>query len=135
MADARMALSISRPDDVYLYASDRMSQLLGNGLLTFVSRATGFPDLCGDGEIAFYEDLDEFVDKLDFFARHDDERRRTAEAGWRAAHSLFASHRVAKYILERSFDEPLSESYPWLAAIETSKRESRPKPAGGSIAS
>jgi hypothetical protein len=135
MTDARMALSISRPDDVYLYASDRMSQLLGNGLLTFVSRATGFPDLFGDGEIAFYEDLDEFVDKLDFFARHDDERRRTAEAGWRAAHSLFASHRVAKYILERSFDEPLSESYPWLAAIETSKRESRPKPAGGSIAS
>ena len=28
-----MALSLSRPDTVYLYASDRMSQLLGNGLL------------------------------------------------------------------------------------------------------
>jgi hypothetical protein len=135
LANARMALSISRPDNIYLYASDRMSQLLGNGLLTFVARTTGFQDLFGDDEIAFYDDLDDLVDRLDFFARHDDERRRIAEAGWRAAHSLFASHRVAKYILERSFDEPLSESYPWLAAIETSKREGRRKPAGGSIAS
>src|SRR3546814_2963963 len=38
LANARMGLSISRSDTVYLYASDRMSQLLGNGLLTFVSR-------------------------------------------------------------------------------------------------
>src|SRR3546814_20886574 len=63
MCNARMALSISRPDNVYLYASDRMSQLLGNGLLTFVSRATGFQDLFGDDAIAFYDGLDELVDR------------------------------------------------------------------------
>jgi hypothetical protein len=135
LANARMALSISRPDTVYLYASDRMSQLLGNGLLTFVARSTGFQDLFGEDEIAFYDGVDELIDKLAFFASHDAERRRTAEAGWRAAHSMFASQRVAKYILERSFDEPLSETYPWLTATESTMRESRPKPAGGSIAS
>ena len=120
LCDARMGLSISRPDDVYLYASDRMSQLLGNGLLTFVSRATGFQDLFGEDQIAFYDDLDELVDKLGYFARHDDARRNAAEAGWQAAHAMFASHRVAKYILERSFDLPLTETYPWPTARETS---------------
>lgn len=116
MANARMGISISRPDNIYLYASDRMSQLLGNGLLTFVSRTTGFQDLFSDDEIAFYEGLEELVDKLSFFVRNDRKRQEVAEAGWRAAHSMFASHRVAKYILERCFAETLSETYPWPTA-------------------
>src|SRR3546814_4628629 len=75
---------------------------------------------------------DLLVDRLDFFARHDDARRRTAEAGWRAAHSMFASHRIAKYNLERSFDEALSESYPWPTAIDSNPQEGRPSSAGRS---
>src|SRR3546814_2167139 len=51
LANARMGLSISRSDTVYLYASDRMSQLLGNVLLTFVSRTTGFQDLFADDQV------------------------------------------------------------------------------------
>jgi hypothetical protein len=117
LAEARMALSLSRPDNVYLYASDRMSQMLGNGLLTFLPRSSGFEDLFAQDELAFYDGLDELVDKLRFFAGNDTARRKTAEAGWRAAHSMFASHRVAKYILERSFDQPLPESYPWPTVI------------------
>jgi hypothetical protein len=111
------------------------SQLLGSGLLTFLSVTSGFTDLFREDHVAFYEDLDELVEKLDFFARNDDARRRVAESGWRAAHSMFASHRVAKYILARSFDEPLSESYPWPTAIETTPQESRPRSASRSIAS
>jgi hypothetical protein len=121
MAEARMGLSISRPDNLYLYASDRMSQLLGNGLLTFLTRASGFQDVFAETQVAFYEGLEELVEKLGYFARDDAARRRIAEAGWRAAHSMFASHRVAKYILERSFDEPLSETYPWPTAIATAQ--------------
>lgn len=132
MADSRMGLSISRPDNVYLYASDRMSQLLGNGLLTFQARSSGFQDIFGENELAFYDGLDDLVEKLQFFTTHDAARRKTAAAGWRAAHSMFASHRVAKYILERSFDEPLSESYPWPTAIRNAAdadvgRRGRPK--------
>ena len=111
--NARMGLSMSRPDNVYLYASDRMSQLLGNGLLTLVSRSTGFQDLFSEDQIAFFDGLDELVDKLEFFAANDRQRQAVAEAGWSAAHSMFASDRIAKYILERSFDAPLSETYPW----------------------
>jgi hypothetical protein len=132
MTNARMGISISRPDDVYLYASDRMSQLLGNGLLTFVCRTAGFQDLFDDTQIAFYDGLDELVEKLDFFSRHDRQRRQTAEAGWRAGHSLFASHRIAKYILEVSFALPLSETYPW--PTETSNPADLPQSQSRSIA-
>src|SRR3546814_19205087 len=70
MGTARMALSIRRPDNVYLYASDRMSQLLGNGLLTFVSRATVFQDLSGDHALALSDGLGEHLNRLYFFAPH-----------------------------------------------------------------
>jgi Glycosyl transferases group 1 len=119
MTNARMGLSMSRPDDVYLYASDRMSQLLGNGLLTFVARSTGFQDLFDDSQVAFFDDLEELVEKLEFFRRDDRLRRQTAEAGWRAAHSMFASHRIAKYILEVTFAAPLTETYPWPTEISS----------------
>jgi hypothetical protein len=58
LAKARMALRISRPDTVHLYAPDRMSQLLGNGLLTFFARTTAFQEIFGDDEIAFYDGLE-----------------------------------------------------------------------------
>lgn len=137
LGEARMALSLSRPDTVYLYASDRMSQMLGNGLLTFLPRSSGFEDLFGPDEIAFFGGLDELVDKLSFFAGNDAARRKTAEAGWRAAHAMFASHRVAKYILERSFAQPLSESYPWPTAIRVASdvQGKRPGRSSASIAS
>lgn len=113
LTNAKMGLSISRQNKHYLYASDRMSQYLGNGLLTLVPRSTGFADLFSEHEIAFFGERDELLDKLAYFEEHDTKRRRVAEAGWRAAHSMFASERIAKYIIERSFDQPLSESYPW----------------------
>jgi len=119
LTNARMGISISRPDDVYLYASDRMSQLLGNGLLTFVSRTTGFQDLFGEEQVVFFSSIDEIVDKLRHFARNDDQRRAIAKAGWAAAHSMFASDLVAKYILERSFGEQPSETYHWQQEIST----------------
>src|SRR3546814_9120292 len=37
---AAMALNISRRNDVYLYSSDRIAQMVGSGLLTFIDRAT-----------------------------------------------------------------------------------------------
>ncbi|MEQ8357662.1 MAG: glycosyltransferase [Kiloniellaceae bacterium] len=127
MTGARMGLSISRPDDVHLYASDRMSQLLGNGLLTFLSRASGFEEIFDDNELAFYGDVDELTDKAGFFLRNDQARRQVAEAGWRAAHSKFASDLIAQYILERSFAESLSETYPWPTEIPFSTEQPAPR--------
>ena len=38
LSQTRMGLNLSRRNDVYLYSSDRLAQLLGNGLLTFCPR-------------------------------------------------------------------------------------------------
>src|SRR3546814_18853966 len=82
MGNARLALSLSRPDNVYLYASDRMSQLLGNGLLTLVSRPTGFQDLLRHAPIPLYDGHDEHGHKPHIFSRHHHTRPPTQHDAW-----------------------------------------------------
>jgi hypothetical protein len=113
LADAKMGLSLSRRNDNYLYSSDRMAQYIGNGLLTFVDRATGFTDLFTEEELGFYSNIDELSEKIRFYTNHDTTRQEVAKAGWQSIHSRFASDRVAQYIIDRTMDQPLSRAYEW----------------------
>lgn len=113
LRNARMGLNLSRRSDNYLYSSDRMAHLTGNGLLTFVDRATRFDELYRDDEIVFYESLDDLVSRIRFYKRNDDERRRVAENGWRRSVEMFDSTRVARYLIEQAFELPFSAPYEW----------------------
>jgi len=113
LADARMGLSLSRINNYYLYSSDRMAQYLGNGLLTFVDRATGFGDLFSEQELGLYGEIPELVDKIRYFRTNDGARRQAAERGWHKAHRMFDPLRIARYIEEITFEKRFSADYDW----------------------
>lgn len=113
IARARIGLNYSRVNDHYLYSSDRMAHYMGCGLLTLVDRATGFGDLFGEDEIAFYDDLDDLVAQIAHYRDDDGARQRVAEAGWRKAHKLFDVARVARYVEATVFGSAQDESYEW----------------------
>jgi hypothetical protein len=100
LESARMGLNLSRRSDVYLYSSNRMAHLVGNGILTFIDRATGFGELFGEDELAFYGTEAELFDKLRLYQNDDAERRRVAERGWRKYHRIFGCEVVAKYLID-----------------------------------
>lgn len=113
LAQARMGLNFSRISDHYLYSSNRMSQYVGCGLLTFIDRATGFGDLFADDELAFYESFEDLVEQIGFYRARDDARRRVAEKGWRRATGMFDVARVARYVAEATLGRPYSLDYEW----------------------
>lgn len=113
LARAKMGLNTSRHNSIFLYSSDRMSLLMGNGLLTFIDSRTRFDTLFADDELVSYESGGDLIEKLKFFRKNDSERRLIAERGWKRAHALFNGTRVAKYIGEVTFGEKLSEDYGW----------------------
>ena len=113
LANAKMALAISEKNDVFLYSSDRMAQLLGCGLLTFVDRRTGFDSIFSDEEIVFYEGSNDLIEKLLHFNAHDAERRRIASKGWQRGHGMFNEMLVAQWIIETTFRLPPSQDYCW----------------------
>lgn len=100
--------------ELCLYSSDRVSQLLGCGLMTLSFRVNRLMELFEDGvEMAFAENPEAMRDLALRFARDDGARRRIAEAGWRKAHRAFNERKVAAFVEDVLFGKPLREAYEW----------------------
>lgn len=121
LGQARMGLNVSKRSDVRLYSSDRMSQLMGCGLLTFIDRRTGFGDIFAPDELVTYGGIDELVARIDYFRTHDAERRNVAERGWRRVHAVFNECLVAEWIVDVTFARPLSHAYAWPTEVFVGK--------------
>ncbi len=106
-ANANMGLNVSCLNDIYMYSSDRMAHLMGNGLLTFIDKKTGFSDLFNDQEIVFVESFEELRDKIAFYKNHPQEAKKIAKNGWQKYHEMFSDVVATKYmidIIERKFE-------------------------------
>lgn len=100
-------------EDFYLYSSDRISHYVGNGLLTYSDEAFSLHELFKrEEEMVFYRTVEELVEKIRFYEKNDAERKRVAQNGWRAYHKNFHESLVARFILERTMELPLS-CYAW----------------------
>lgn len=117
--ESRMGLNLSQEEGDLLYSSDRMSHYTGNGMLTLIHRRAGFERFYKEDELAFYDDFDDLMKKIVYFNDHDDEAREIAENGWRRSHEIFNEQLVAKYIVEVTFREKLSEDYQWPTELYT----------------
>lgn len=109
----RCGLNLSRRNDIFLYSSDRIAQLTGHGLLTFTPRIPGFDILYTDQEVVYFSDLNDLVKKYEYFNNNIEEGNRIAQNGWMKSHKSFNSARVTKFMIEVTFDQPLSDAYEW----------------------
>lgn len=93
-----LPLDDTRPD-AYLYASNRVAQTLGQGVLSFCMRSSNLSTLYEDG-IVEWDSREELVEAMVRYQRDDDERRRVAEIGWRIGHERFSVQIVARAMLQ-----------------------------------
>lgn len=112
-SNAAMGLSINASNHDYLYSSDRMAHLMGNGVLTFVDINTGWQDMFCKDEIAFFASEDELYQKINYYYNSPQERMAVAKKGWVKYHQLFNERLIAKYIADIMFDEFNPQDYPW----------------------
>lgn len=125
IAQAKMGLNISSVDtreseqsasdaELYLYSSDRLSHYMGSGLLTFATRDHKLEDLFEeDKELIFISSAEELLDKVLYYKKHDDARKRIAHAGWEKSHQRYNATIVAQYILDVTFGTEFTHSYAW----------------------
>ena len=119
LSEARMGLNYSRKNDVTLYSSDRIVQLTGNGLLTFSPRIPDFEKLYTEQEIIYFDDQNDLAYKIKYYADHLIEAKQIAEAGWNKTRHSFNAKRISQFMLEVTFDQPLSEVYEWADEVYT----------------
>ncbi len=103
ISNSKMSLNLSRGQPVKYYSSDRIAQLMGNGLLTFIDKRTQFSDFFNDKEMVFYKDVDELSEKIKKYSRDDKERKIIAKNGHAKYHKFFNSDVVAQFIINRTF--------------------------------
>ena len=101
-------------EDLYFYSSDRIAHYLGSGLLTFITRDHKLEELFApDKEAVYFDSKEELLDKVRYYVKHDEERKRIAKAGWEKAHTHYNERLIAKYLVEATFGKKISENYLW----------------------
>ena len=102
LAKSKMGLNLSRGKPIKYYSSDRLAQLLGNGLLTFIDKKTCYNDFFKKDEMIFYNDLDDLSEKIYKYKKDDKLRRKIAKNGSLKYHKYFNSNKVAKFIIDKT---------------------------------
>ena len=113
LADSKMALNLNRYEGDYLYSSARISQLMGNGILTFMHTASGYQRFFTESEAVFFSNDTELQQQLRAFQNDDDARKAIAGQGRQVYQSEFSRQRVAQFIIETTFNLPYSTDYCW----------------------
>ena len=111
LSNSKMGLNLSRGKPVKYYSSDRIAQLIGNGILTFIDRRTKYDDFFDDNEIIFYSDIYDLSEKIKKFSKSDMQWRKIAKRAHKKYHKYFNSSVISKYIIDRSYG--VNSKYYW----------------------
>jgi hypothetical protein len=111
LSNSKMAINLSRGRPIKYYSSDRIAQLMGNGLLTFIDKKTEYSDFFDVDELIFYNNIEDLLDKIKRFVKDDKSWRKIAKKGYQKYHKFFNSSLVAKYIINKTLG--IKSKYYW----------------------
>ena len=113
ISQSSMGLNLSRGKPIKYYSSDRIAQLLGNGLLTFVNEDIYFKDFLSSNEIIFYKDINDLSYKLNKYQKDHKNRKKIAKNGKNTYFKHFNSTIVADYILSKTIGYKPKNKFIW----------------------
>jgi glycosyltransferase involved in cell wall biosynthesis len=104
ISNSKMGLNLSRGEPIKHYSSDRIAQLIGNGLLTFIDKKTCYDDFFSNKEMIFYKNLSDLTEKIQKYKKNKKEREKIAMNGKRKYFKYFNSNIVSQYIVNKVFE-------------------------------
>ena len=100
---SKMALNLSQGKPIKYYSSDRISQMIGNGLLTFVDVKTQLNNFFSNKELIFYKDLSDLSELINKYNKDHKNRKLVAKAGREKYFRYFNSTLLADFIITKTF--------------------------------
>ncbi len=113
ISNSYMGLNLSRGKPIKYYSSDRIAQLVGNGLLTFIDEKTYLNDFFSDKELVFYKDINDLSFKLNKFKKDKRIGKKIAEQGKKKYLKNFNSEIVSDFILSKTFEYKSKNKFIW----------------------
>tara|TARA_B100001121_G_scaffold308976_1_gene334423 strand:+ start:100 stop:2193 length:2094 start_codon:yes stop_codon:yes gene_type:complete len=103
--NSKIALNLSQGKTIKYYSSDRIAQLMGNGIATLIDEKTKFRNFFNDSEAIFYRSMKDLSIKLNKYIRNDKLRNSVAKKGKLKYHRKYNSKIIANYIIGKTFDK------------------------------
>ena len=113
IANSKMGLNLSRGKPIKYYSSDRITQIIGNGLVTLIDERTQYNNFFNNNEMVFYKGIDDLSEKILKICKDDKLRRSIGKKGKDKYLKYFNSTLVAKYIINKTLSIKDNEKFIW----------------------
>jgi len=111
--NSKMGLNLSRGKPIKYYSSDRITQIIGNGLVTLIDEKTQYNNFFNNDEMVFYKNISDLSEKIMKISRDDKLRRKIASNGKAKYLKYFNSTLVAEFIINKTLDIKNKKKYLW----------------------
>ena len=109
--NSKIALNLSQGKPLKYYSSDRIAQLMGNGIATLIDKRTKLNKLFSEKEAIFYNSKNDLNKKIKLMIKNNKKRLSIAKNGRKSYHKKFNSVLVADYIISKTFN--INKKYYW----------------------
>ena len=111
--DYDMALNLSRGKPLKYYSSDRLVQIIGNGLLCFIDTKTQLDKLIPKQYAVYYENINDLAKKIIFFKNNIKKMKKKARDGQKFYNLYYNSTIVSQYLIDKTLGLKNKYKYLW----------------------
>jgi hypothetical protein len=108
-----MGLNLSRGRPLKYYSSDRLVQIIGNGLLCFIDKKTQLQNLIPKTCAVYYKDLNDLINKINYYKKNPKKMKKIANKGKLFYNSKFNSTVVSNFIIDKTLKINRKNRYLW----------------------
>ncbi len=113
ISNAKMGLNLSRGDAIKYYSSDRITQIVGNGLVCLIDEKTNYKNFFNNKEMVFYKNVSDLSEKILKISSDEKLRKKIAKNGKLKYMKFFNSDLVSEYIIDKTLDIKSNKKYLW----------------------
>jgi hypothetical protein len=113
LSKCRFGLNLSRGEPVKYYSSNRIASYVANGLPTLIDEKIQFSDFFSNNEMIFYKDIQDLIDKINFYKKNERLRAKIGRNGKKKYFKIFNNKIVGDYILSKTLRTKPNYSYIW----------------------
>ena len=113
ISKCRFGLNLSRGEPVKYYSSNRIASYVANGLPTLIDEKIQFNDFFTSNEMIFYKDVEDLIDKVNFYKKNERLRTKIAINGKQKYFKIFNNNIVGDYILTKTLGIKPSYNFVW----------------------
>ena len=113
LSNYKMGLNLSRGMPLKYYSSDRIVQLVGNGVLTFIDKNTKLNEIISSTGVIYYKNINDLANKIRFFQKNPKMIKNISSKGKKEYFKKFNSNNVSRYIIEKTIGNKTKHKYSW----------------------